>query len=60
MVNRVDVGMVIYDAMTPQCVRSLVQVLVVTVDIEVMIYEAMTNQCRILSCSQTGYSCVVR
>ena len=34
--------MVIYEAMTPQCRRSVVQVLVVIVDIEVMIYEAMT------------------
>ena len=37
--------MVIYEAMTPQCVRSVVQVLVVRVDIGVVIYEAMTPQC---------------
>ena len=37
--------MVIYEAMTPQCGRSVVQVLVVRVDIGVMIYEAMTPQC---------------
>ena len=37
--------MVIYEAMTHQCGRSVVQVLVVRVDIGVMIYEAMTPQC---------------
>ena len=37
--------MVIYEAMTPQCRRSVVQVLVVRVDIEVLTYEAMTQQC---------------
>ena len=31
--------------MTPQCGRSVVQVLVVKVDIEVVTYEAMTPQC---------------
>ena len=31
--------------MTPQCGRSVVQVLVVRVDIGVVIYEAMTSQC---------------
>ena len=36
---------VTYKAMTPQCGRSVVQVLVVRVDIEVVIYEAMTPQC---------------
>ena len=34
-----------YEAMTPQCGRSVVQVLVVRVDIEVVTYEAMTPQC---------------
>ena len=34
--------MVIYEAMTPQYGRSVVQVLVVTVDIGVVIYEAIT------------------
>ena len=42
---RVDVGVVIYEAMTPQCGRSVVQVLVVRVDIGVVIYKAMTSQC---------------
>ena len=37
--------MVIYEAMTPQCWRSVVQVQVVRVDIEGLIYEAMTPQC---------------
>ena len=37
--------MVIYEAMTPQCGISLVQILVVRVDIGVVIYEAMTPQC---------------
>ena len=37
--------MVTYEATTPQCGRSVVQVLVVRVDIEVVIYEAMTPQC---------------
>ena len=31
---KVDIGVVIYEAMTPQCGRSVVQVLVVRVDIE--------------------------
>ena len=38
-------GVVTYEAMTPQCERSVVQVLVVRVDIGVVIYEAMTPQC---------------
>ena len=37
--------MVIYEAMTPQCGRSVVQVLVVRADIEMVIYEAMTPRC---------------
>ena len=37
--------MVTYEAMTPQCGRSVVQVLFVRVDIGVVIYEAMTPQC---------------
>ena len=37
--------MVTYEAMTPQCGRSVVEVLVVRVDIGVVIYEAMTPQC---------------
>ena len=35
----------IYEAMTPQCGRSVVQVLVVRVDIRMVICEAMTPQC---------------
>ena len=42
LVVRVDIGVVIYEAMTPQCERSVVQVLVVRVDIGVVTYEAMT------------------
>ena len=42
LVVRVDIGVVIYEAMTPQCGRSVVQVLVVRVDIEEVICEAMT------------------
>ena len=45
LVVRVDIGVVIYEAMTPQCGRSVVQVLVVRVDIGVVIYEDMTHQC---------------
>ena len=37
--------MVIYEAMTPQCGRSVVQVLVVRLEIGVVTYEAMTPQC---------------
>ena len=44
LVVRVDIGVVIYDAMTLQCGRSVVQVQVVRVDIGVMIYEAVTLQ----------------
>ena len=44
LVVRVDIGVVIYEAMTPKCGRSVVQVLVVRVDIGVMTYEAMTPQ----------------
>ena len=38
----VDIGVVIYKAMTPQCGRSVVHVLVVRMDIGVVIYKAMT------------------
>ena len=41
LVIRVDVGVVIYETMTPQCGRSAVQVLVVRVDIGLVTYEAM-------------------
>ena len=34
LVVRVDIGVVTYEAITPQCVRPVVQVLVVSVDIE--------------------------
>ena len=37
--------MVTNEAMTPQCGRSVVQVLVVRVDIGVVTNEAMTPQC---------------
>ena len=36
---------VTYEAMTPQCGRSVVQVLVVRVDIGMVICEVMTPQC---------------
>ena len=39
------IGVLIYEAITPQCGRSVVQVLIVRVDIGVVIYEAMTPQC---------------
>ena len=42
---RVNKGVGTYEAMTPQCGRSVVQTLVVRVDIGVMTYEAMTPQC---------------
>ena len=42
---RVEKEVVIYEAMTPQCGRSVVQVLVVRVDIGVVIYKALTPQC---------------
>ena len=45
LVVRVDVGVVIYEAMAPHCGRSVVQVLVVRVDVGVVAYEAMTPQC---------------
>ena len=43
LIVRVDIGVVTYEAMPPQCGRSVVQVLVVRVDIGVVIYEAMTS-----------------
>ena len=56
---RVDIGVVTFEAMTPQCGRSVVQVLVVRVDIGVLIFKAMTSQCgrsevQVLVC-QSGY-----
>ena len=45
LVIRLDIGVVIYKAMAPQCGRSVVQVLVVRVDIGVVIYKAMAPQC---------------
>ena len=44
LVVSVDIGVVIYETMTPQCWGSVVQVLVVRVDIGVVTYEAMTPQ----------------
>ena len=38
----VDIGVVIYEAITPQCGRSVVQFRVVRLDIGVGTYEAMT------------------
>ena len=37
--------MVIYEAIAPQCGRSVVQVLVVRVDLGVVTYEAIAPQC---------------
>ena len=45
LVVREDIGVVTYEAMTPQCGRSVVQVLVVRVGIGVVTYEAMIPQC---------------
>ena len=45
VVVRVDIGVVTYEAMTPQCGRSVVQGLVVRVDKGVVTYEAITHQC---------------
>ena len=42
---KVDIGVVIYESMTPQCGRSVVQLLVVIMDIGVVTYEAMTPHC---------------
>ena len=39
LVIRVDIGVVTYEAMTPQCGRSVVQVLDVRVDTGVVAYE---------------------
>ena len=58
LVVRVDIGVVIYEAMTPKCGRSVVQVLVVRVDIGVVIYEAMTPSVKVSgsgSGCQSGY-----
>ena len=54
LVVRVDIGVVIYEAMTLQCGRSVVQLLVVRVDIGVVIYEAMTPPVMEVSGSGTG------
>ena len=45
LVVRVNIGVVTYEAMTPQCGRSVVQILVVRVDLGLVTYEAMTPQC---------------
>ena len=51
LVVRVDIGMVIYEAMTPDCgrpphcARSVFLFLVVRVDIGEVTYEAMTQEC---------------
>ena len=43
LVFRVDIEVVIYEAMTPQCGRSVVLVLVVRVKIGVVTYEAIVR-----------------
>ena len=45
VVVRVDVGVLIHEAMRPLGGRSVVQVLVVRVDVGVVIHEAMMPQC---------------
>ena len=40
LIARVNIGVVTYEAMTPECERSVVLVLVVSVDIRVVTYEA--------------------
>ena len=42
---RLDIGMVTYEVMKPQCKRSVIQALVVREDIGMVTYEAMTHQC---------------
>ena len=44
LVVRVNIGVLIYEAVKLQCGRSVVQVLVVRVDIGVVFCEAMTPQ----------------
>ena len=44
LVVRVDIGVVTYKAMTPQCGMSVVQVLVIRVDIGLVTYESMTQR----------------
>ena len=41
LIARVNIGVVTYEAMTPECERSVFLVLVVRVDIRVVTYEAM-------------------
>ena len=53
LVVRVDIGVVTYEAMTPQCGRSVVPVLVVTVDREIVTCEA-----RKCECSKSTYVCI--
>ena len=54
---RVDIGVVIYEAMPPQCGRSMVKVLVVRVDKGVVIYEAIyTPVCEV---SRSGPVCQI-
>ena len=45
LIVRLDIGVVTYEGMIPQCGKSVFQVGVVKVDIGVVIYEAMTPQC---------------
>ena len=53
--SRVDLGVVTCEAMTPQCGRSVVQIMVVRVDIGVVTYEAMTPP--VWEVSGSGPSC---
>ena len=45
LVVRVDIGVVIYEAMRVQCERSVVQVLFVRVDMGVVSYEVLIPKC---------------
>ena len=43
LVVRVDIGVVIYEAITPQCCRSMVQVLAVRVDLGVECFRSVVQ-----------------
>ena len=55
LVVRVDIGVVTYEAMTPQYGRSVVHILVVRVDTRVVAYKAMTPP--VWEVSGSGPSC---
>ena len=57
LVVRVDIGVVTYEAVTPQCGRSVVQVLVVRVYIGVVTYEAIMYDTPVWTASGSGSGC---